>query len=298
MCARTQTFSPAGKGTCRTPWWRGRGSKPDALGVLTGQWGSAEVPLSLWGSRGRPMAKWVRQSHRTIELFKLEKTFKIPKPTSHHACCPCPSLPHLCSPKHLQGRGLPHPKQPWQPIPVPDTSQTALWVCTELLGCLIWGTAPEDKHWVKTYIISGLKIYTFFFFELQTTLTLPFKELLPQTWNNSNKRQRWKVGWGEEHLSPHSSLHRVKLLAPGNVLCCNRVCCCQSCPQKQQLTSLTSASKSSRVSFVKAIPCLARLWVSCSASIAHTPPAEYHQLPVFKTTNINSKKTLKLQAKC
>jgi len=95
----------------------------------------------------------------------------------------------------------------------------------------------------------------------------------------------------EEHLSPHSSLHHVKLLAPGNVLCCNRVCCCQSCPQKQQLTSLTSASKSSRVSFVKAIPCLAWLWVCCSASIAHAPPAEYHQLPVFKTTNLNSKKT-------
>lgn len=150
------------------------------------------------------MAKWVRQSHRTIELFKLEKTFKIPKPTPHHAYCPCPSLPHLCSPEHLQGRGLPHPEQPWQPIPVPDTSQVALWVCTELLGCLIWGTAPEDKQWVKTYIISGLKIYTFFFFlKLQTTLALPFKELLPQTWNSSNKRQRWKVGWeAEKSISP------------------------------------------------------------------------------------------------
>lgn len=95
----------------------------------------------------------------------------------------------------------------------------------------------------------------------------------------------------------------MKLLAPGNALCCNRVCCCQSCPQKQQLTSLTSASKSSRVSFVKAIPCLAWLWASSSASIAHAPPAEYHQLPVFKTTNRNSKQTnkqknLKLQAKC
>lgn len=196
MCARTQTFSPAGKGTCRTPWWRGRGSKPDALGVLTGQWGSAEVPLSLWGSRGRPMAKWVRQSHRTIELFKLEKTFKIPKPTSHHACCPCPSLPHLCSPKHLQGRGLPHPEQPWQPIPVPDTSQTALWGCTELLGCLIWGTAPEDKHWVKTYIISDLKIYTFFFLNFRQLSHCLSRNFYPKPEITAIKGKDEK--WGEE----------------------------------------------------------------------------------------------------
>lgn len=126
--------------------------------------GSEALPrsLCLCGAPGEDL--WPSGSDRVTELFKLEKTFKIPKPTPHHACCPCPSLPHLCSPEHLQGRGFPHPEQPWQPIPVPDTSQVALWVCTELLGCLIWGTAPEDKQWVKTYIISGLKIYTFFFF--------------------------------------------------------------------------------------------------------------------------------------
>lgn len=150
---------------------------------------------------GRPMA-------RTIELFKLKESSKVPKPTMPAAHVPPCHISAVLN-TSTQGRGLLHPEQPWQPVPVPDTSQMAPWVCAKLHGCLTWGTAHE--HWMKTFhVISGLKI----FLDFRQLLHCISRNFYPKVEITAIKGKAEK--WGEKqrrgNSPPHSFLHHVKLL--------------------------------------------------------------------------------------
>lgn len=228
---------------------------------------------------GRPMT-------RTIELFKLKESSKVPKPTMPAAHVPPCHISAVLN-TSTQGRGLLHPEQPWQPVPVPDTSQMAPWVCAKLHGRLTWGTAHEHKHWMKTFhVISGLKI----FLDFRQLLHCISRNFYPKVEITAIKGKAEKWGGKQRRaplLSPPLLPAPCEAAHPGNVLSCNGVCCYQLLLPRAALTSLISANKPSRASFVKAIPHLSWLWVSCSASIAHAPPTEYHQLPILKTTNLN-----------